>query len=144
MSMFKNNKELVIHYVKRLWEERDTSVVDELVAENCAIHSPFTTIYGSMSMKAIMEKWMEAFPNLALKWDDFIAEDDKVVSLWHATGTHMGSFFETTPTHQEVKYSGVTTYKIYKGKIVEYWALVDMHAILSQLKVYGHISEAVE
>ena len=65
-----------------------------------------------------MEKWLLAFPDLHITWEDFVAEEDKVVSRWRAQGTHLGGFFDTKPTHKEISYSGVTTYRFEKGKIV--------------------------
>ena len=96
-------------------------------------------------MKEVIEKWLNAFPDLTVEWEDFIEEGNKVVSRWKATGTHLGGFFETSPSHQEVSYSGVTIYTLNKkGKVIEYWALVDMHAIMSQLMKYESISDAIE
>jgi len=139
-----DNKEIIKEYSKRLWDQRDLSVIDEYVIPTAKIHSPLNTVEGSCTMKEIAEKWLNAFPDLILKWEDFISDGNKVVSRWRATGTHMGSFFETAPTHHEIAYSGITIYTMENNKITEYWALVDMHAILSQLEGFETISEAIE
>ena len=55
----------------------------------------------------------------------------------------MGSFFETAPTHKEVTYTGVTTFELKQGKVAEYWALVDVHAILDQLGEFEHMADAL-
>ena len=138
------NKEIIINYSKQLWEKKDLSVVDQVFLNDAIIHSPLNTVKGRLTMKEIVEKWLSAFPDLIIHWEDFIAEGDLVVSRWKAVGTHMGGFFETNPTHREIAYSGVSTYKLKDGKVVEYWALVDMHAILSQLGEYESVAEAVE
>lgn len=139
-----NNKEIVIKYSKQLWEQKDLSIIDEIFAEDAIIHSPLNKYKGNLPMKEIAQKWLHAFPDLMVTWDDFIAEGDKVVSSWTAFGTHLGGFYETSPTHREVRYSGVTTYQLKDGKIIQYWALVDMHSILNQLMGYESISEAVD
>ena len=72
-----------------------------------------------------------------------VAEGDQVAVRWQANGTHLGSFFETNPTHQEVYYSGVTFFTLRENKIAEYWALVDMHALLKQAGVES-LSEAID
>ena len=138
-----NNKQIVINYSKKVWEERDLSVINDVFDGSCKIHSPFSTVAGKECMNIIVDKWLTAFPDMVVTWDDFIAEDDKVVSRWRASGTHLGGFFETKPTHREVSFSGVITYRLDADKIVEYWSLVDMHRILSQLKDYNSVAEAL-
>lgn len=139
-----NNKEIIKHYSHLIWENRDLTALDRYVDVNAVIHSPMNRFVGSHTMRAVIEKWLEAFPDLAITWEDFVAEEDRVVSRWRATGTHLGGFFNTRPTHQEIEYTGVTTYRLSHGKIVEYWALVDIHAILSQLTDCESIAEALE
>lgn len=139
-----NNKELVKIYSRLVWENRDLSAIERYVDANAVIHSPMNRVAGSRTMRAVLEKWLEAFPDLTVEWEDFIAEGDKVVSRWRAKGTHLGGFFNTRPTHEEIEYSGVTTYRLMNGKIVEYWALVDIHAILSQLNDCESMAEALE
>lgn len=140
----KNNKDIIINYSKAVWGDRNLDIIDQMVKAHAKIHSPLSTIEGKETMREIVEKWLLAFPDLTITWQDFIAEGDKVVSRWRAAGTHLGGFFETKPTHKEVSYSGVTTYRLENGKIAEYWALVDMHALLSQLQEYQSVAEALE
>lgn len=139
-----SNKDLIIAYSKALWNERNTDVIDMYFAKDARIHSPFHTCQGSDTMHDIVEKWLSAFPDLSIKWDEFIAENDKVVSRWSAEGTHLGGFFDTKPTYREVRYTGITIYQLKDGKIIDYRALVDMHAILSQLEEYDSIEDALE
>ena len=138
-----NNKEIVRRFSIVLWEQRDLSIIDELFIAEPTIRSPLNPTIGCLSMREIADKWLEAFPDIAIKWLDFIAEDDKVVSRWFANGTHLGSFFDTRPTHKEVAYSGVTTFVLQDQKIVEYAALVDVHSILKQLGV-ASLAEAID
>ena len=138
------NKEIVIQFSKKFWEQQDITAVDKYVSEHCVIHTPLTMRYGSLTLKEIARKWFDAFPDLLLFWRDFIAEDDKVVCRWRAKGTHLGSFFETRPTHEEISFIGVTTYRIEDGIIKEYWSLIDIHTILKQLGCYQSMSEVVD
>ena len=139
-----NNKEIIKQFCKALWEDRDLGIIDKTFSENAVMHSPFNAYYGSVTMHDIANKWLTAFPDLKISWEDFIWEGDKVVCRWRATGTHMGSFFDTSPTHKEVTYTGVGTFQLEDGKVIQYWGLVDMHAILRQLEVYESIAEVVE
>lgn len=140
----RSNKDIIIDYSKALWNERNVAVIDQVVAPDAKIHSPFNTVHGSDTMHTIVEKWLAAFPDLAITWEEFIADGNKVVSRWSARGTHLGGFFDTKPTYREVYYSGITIYHLEKGKIIDYRALVDIHAILSQLEEYDSLEEALE
>jgi len=139
------NTDIIKKYHKRLWENQDLSAIDDTFVGDALIQSPLNTTTDPMSMKEVVEKWLHAFPDLEVEWQEYIEEGNKVMSRWRAKGTHMGSFFETSPSHQEVSYSGVTIYTLNKeGKVVEYWALVDMHAIMTQLMKYESISDAID
>ena len=89
-----DNKSLVKVFCQRLWEQRDLSVVDEFFMDDAKIYSPFNVKYGALTMKEIAEKWLTAFPDLLLNWQDIISDDGKVVVRWQAEGTHMGSFLK--------------------------------------------------
>ena len=76
---------------------------------------------------------MEAFPDLLIQIDSIVEDGAVVAARWHARGTHLGSFFSTQPTHEEISYMGVTFLTFNDSKIVDYWVLVDIHWILKQL-----------
>ncbi len=139
-----SNKDIIKHYMKELWENKNLAIIDEVFADDAIIHSPFSLEQGALTMKEIANKWLNAFPDFKMDWEDFIAEGNKVVCRWWATGTHMGSFFETNPTHQEVSFSGVATFELLNGKVAEYWVLVDIHALLQQLEGYETLTEALD
>lgn len=139
------NKQIIETFSRRLWDDKDLTAIDEFMVDDAVIHSPLNTTTGTITMKEVVQKWLTAFPDLMVKSHDIIAEDNKVVWCWEASGTHLGSFFDTSPSHQEVQYSGVTIYTLNnQGKIIEYWALVDMHAIMRQLMKYESMSEVLD
>lgn len=139
-----SNKDTIKHFCEELWHNHNLDVIDEVFHDDAIIHSPFNIKQGSITMREAAEKWLQSFPDLEITINDLIAEDDKVVARWTAHGTHMGSFFETNPTHKEVTYAGVSTFEFKEGKVAEYWALVDMNAILAQLGDFEHMSEALD
>jgi predicted ester cyclase len=138
------NKDIITEYSNAVWNDHDLLAIDRYFEPDAQIRSPFKTVQGRSAMHEIIEKWLIAFPDLTIKWVEFIAEDDKVVSRWTAQGTHLGGFFDTRPTYKEVEFSGIIIYRLKNSQIVDYWSLVDMHAILSQLEEYGSIEEALE
>lgn len=138
------NKDVIRRFTEELWHNHNLDVIDDVFYEDAIIHSPFNIKQGRMTMHDAAQKWLESFPDLEIEINDLIAEEDKVVARWRARGTHTGSFFDTTPTHKEVAFSGVTTFELKSGKVAEYWALVDMNAILVQLGDFEHMSEVLD
>ena len=139
-----SNKDIIIEYSRRIWEDHDLDYIDQVFHKDAIIHSPLNVRSGTTTMRETIDKWLTAFPDLEINWLDFVAEGNKVVSRWRALGTHLGSFFETSPSHTDVSYSGVTFYTFEDGKVAEYWALVDMHNLLRQLEGYESVSEIIE
>lgn len=120
-------------YHTLIWDKKDIHAVDQFFDSEALIHSPVKTTQGTESMKSVITQWHQGFPDLVVHWDDFICEDDKVVSRWHAEGTQRGEFLSKQPTNNKVTYSGMTIYQLRDNKIVQYWAMVDMGSIEKQL-----------
>ena len=139
------NKASARRFITKLWQEHDMAVIPELFSPDVRVISPLNRTGLPLKIEDIYRKWTEAFPDLIFKIHYLLGEGDRVVFSWTATGTHLGSFFDTSPSHQEISYSGITTLIFNEaGDIVVYDALVDMHAILAQLMEYESIAEVVE
>ena len=87
---------------------------------------------GHRQYSAVMKK---AFPDLDRRIEDLVAEGDKVVARWTATGTNTGEFQGMPPTGRTATSSGITIFRIADGRIVEEWSESDMLGLLQQLGV---------
>ena len=76
-----------------------------------------------------------AFLDIRVAVEDQVAERDKVVSRWTATGTHTGDLMGIPPTGRRVDISGVTINRFSGGKIVEDWYQSDDLGMMQQLGV---------
>lgn len=128
-------KSLIEAYSDQVWNAKNIKAVDLLFTENSTIHSPLKTLKGGRAMKGVIEVWLSAFPDLIVDHEAFIAEEDTVVSRWRASGTHKGTFKGIEATGLPISYSGVSIYRLVDGKVTDYWAYVNLHYILEQLKV---------
>ncbi len=128
-----NNLEIIKSYSFELWNEKVISAIDKYFATDALIHSPWRTARGTNEMITTTQKWYTAFPDLKILWKDFICEDQKIVSLWQASGSHGGPFLVYPATNKRIDYSGVTIYHLYNGKIVEYWILPDLYTLVDQI-----------
>lgn len=82
----------------------------------------------------MVQAWLKGFPDLSVKNELIISENDLVSIQWSAKGTHKGEFKGKKPTGKPVAYSGVTVYRIRNSQIIEYWAYLDMQYLLSQIE----------
>ena len=66
--------------------------------------------------------------------EDQIAEGDKVVTRWTATGTHQGEFFGVGPTGKRIEMTGISIERFDEGgKLVEEWPEYNLLGVLRQL-----------
>lgn len=126
-------KKIAESYVHRIWDERNLNAIDELISSKCVIHSLLGDFQGPESMKKIVQTWLIGFPDLIVKNIAFICENDLVVIHWQAHGSHQGEFKGIKPTGKTVDYAGATIYRIQEGKIIEYWAYIDLQQLLKQI-----------
>lgn len=125
--------------VRRLIEsfnEKDMSVIDELVADTYIDHAPFPEqLPGREGMKQAHHIFYSAFPDIHETAEDIIAEGDKVMVRWTIRATHKGKFVGLPPTGKSVTVAGIDIYRIVDGKIVENWHNTDSTGLLYQLGV---------
>ena len=53
-----------------------------------------------------------AFPDIAVTVYDRVAEEDKVVTRWSATGTHTGSFAGVAATGRSITVTGIHIHRV--------------------------------
>ena len=68
---------------------------------------------------------------------DQVAEDDKVVTRWSASGTHAGDFAGVPATGRLVTVTGIHIHRIRHGRLVEHWEELNLLGVLRQLGVVG-------
>lgn len=127
-------KDIAEEYAEKVWNRKEIGTIDRLVHKDVLIHSLLGDFRGPEPMKEVVRAWLKGFPDLAVKNESIISENDLVSIQWSAKGTHEGEFKGRKPTAKSVSYSGVTVYRINTGQIVEYWAYLDMQHLLSQIE----------
>ncbi len=130
----KGTKEIAETYVARIWNDQDLTAIDDFVSDKCVIHSSLGEFIGKSHLKTVVQTYLKAFPDISVKNNVVIAENDLVAVQWEVKATHQGEFKDIKPTGRQIAYSGVTIYRINHDKIVEYWAYLDLNHILKQIK----------
>jgi steroid delta-isomerase-like uncharacterized protein len=129
------NKAIVLRYTEEVWNQRNLDVLNELMTTDVINHSPIRLELDLETHKQIMSMYLNAFPEFHVTTDDLIAEGDKVVNRWTATGIHQGELMGVPATGKQVVWTGITVSRLADGKIVETWWSYDVLGILQQLGV---------
>lgn len=133
--MSEQNKAIVRRSLEEVYNRGNLDAVDELVSEDFLAHTTSQDIRGAMQMKQYVRELRRAFPDLHMVIDDQIAEGDKVVTRWTASGTHTGPFQGIPPTGKHGSMSGIDIDYVVGGKAVECWTISDDLSLLQQLGV---------
>jgi steroid delta-isomerase-like uncharacterized protein len=129
------NKVLVQSAVEEVLNGRNVSAADTLFADNFVRYDAATpnVSLGRKGMAFLTSYYRSAFPDLNYTVEDVIAEGDRVVTRWTATGTHQGFFGLYAPTGNQVTWSGVMIWQVRDGKILTVWVDQDTAGHTRQL-----------
>jgi len=136
--MSEQNKALFKRTIEEVLNQRKLEVIGEVYAANFVLHDPSALggkISGPQHYKRFAEIYLAAFPDLHFTINDQIADGDKVVTRWTATGTHRGALMSVAPTGNRVTMTGISISRVQNGKLVEGWGNSDTLGILQQLGV---------
>jgi predicted ester cyclase len=106
------NKRKVRLFVEAVWNEGRLELIDELVAADYLGHVPRIErdVHGPDGLRRLVARGRRAHPDLYVKIDDQIAEDDRVATRWRATTSHTG---------RSACYAGISIVRLLAGKQVE-------------------------
>ena len=102
----------------------DFEAARELYSANFADHVNGRDFHGHEGVKESVSFYQEVFPDLRIRVDDQVHEEDRVCSRFTMSGTHRG---------RRVEVSGITISRIEDGRIVEDWSVTDTASLLRQL-----------
>jgi steroid delta-isomerase-like uncharacterized protein len=121
--------------LEEVWNHRNPSVIDELVAANYVhndVLSPDAPT-GIDGYKQFVQQYLTAFPDMQITiHDDFVA-GDKTVTRWTATGTHNGDLPGLPRTGKRISVHGITIARLSNGKFIESWNNWDALGMMQQL-----------
>jgi steroid delta-isomerase-like uncharacterized protein len=128
------NKALMRRWIEEGHNNRNLSVADELYDPAFVWHlTPVGEIRGTEALKQLIKSVHTAFPDWHITVEELVAESDKVMTHWRATGTHQGEFMGVAPTGQQVTTSGIIIGRIAGGEFVEAWEVWDALGLMQQL-----------
>ena len=105
------NKQKVRLFVEAVWNEGRLELIDDLVAADYIGRFPQIdgAVHGPEGVRRLVSRGRQAYPDLYVKIEDQIAEDDRVATRWRATG----------PSGDPQCYVGISIVRLLAGKQVD-------------------------
>lgn len=136
MGAAEDNKALVRRFSVEVFDEGNTSLVDEILAEDFVDHTaPAVQPPGREGVKWVAKMFQEAFTNWRTEIEGVIAEGDTVAFWGTGRGVHTGTFMGVPGSGREISIPGMHIIKIRNGKIAEHWSYNDQMGTMHQLGV---------
>jgi predicted ester cyclase len=120
----------LLHISARRWLDEfwngNLALADVILAPAYVRHDPDGPMIGPDAHRRFVAGIRAEFPDLHFTTEDLVAEGDRVVVRWTATGTHV-------PINRRITFPGMDILCIREGRIVESWPCYDRLAIERQL-----------
>ena len=120
------------------WCKGNVDAFDEIYAIDCAWHSPpLPDVEGLEAGKERVVGIRQAYSDIQVTYEEWIAEEDTIVYRWTWQAKHTGQSpsLPIPPTGKEVIKKGCVVVHIADGKIVEELEYADYLGFLQQLGV---------
>lgn len=133
--MLNENKQVVVD----CWEvanSHDASGFDKYYAEDVVYHGNDGEIRGRENVKAYLQGFLTALPDIKITIEDIFGEGDRVFSRARLEGTNTGEFNGMPATGRRIDLRWImNACRVDGGRIVEEWEIVDQFEIMKQLGV---------
>ena len=131
--MLEQNKQVVLD----CWEvanRHDVAGFDQFYAEDVVYHGNDGEIRGRDNVKAYLQGFITALPDIKLTVEDIFGEGERVFSRARLQGTNTGTFNGIPPTGKPLDISWVMNVaRVAQGKIIEEWEILDQLELMRQL-----------
>jgi predicted ester cyclase len=132
------NKDKARRFVEEGFGQGKLEIVEEVLDPNFVCYDPNSEageVRGAQNIKQEIEYFRQAVPDLTYTVEDQLAEGDKVVTRYTASGTHQGEFFGVAPTGKRIEMRGIQIDRFDEesGKMVEEWPEYDLLGAMRQM-----------
>lgn len=128
----------LVHRMVDALNATDVDAQDEYWAEDMVWHGPpgFGVVHGIEAFKTeVLGQFFGAFPDFHGEFEIELADDDWVVGTGVVTGTHLGDWFNISPTGKQMEMRYSDFWRIENGILKENWVMIDHLGVLEQLGV---------
>jgi steroid delta-isomerase-like uncharacterized protein len=130
--MVTENKLILRRFFEELFNQGDLTAADEIISVAYRNHN---AVPGELPGREGLKQWVAqmrtAVRDLYLTIEDQIAEGDKVVTRWTATGIQQGGFASLPPTGKPMVLTAIQIHLVVDGQIQESWLTWDVVDVTS-------------
>jgi steroid delta-isomerase-like uncharacterized protein len=128
------NEDLMRAFYDDVMSGGDLDRIPELVSEDVVDHeAPPEMPKGIEGVKAFVQMYRGAFPDLSASVEDIFAQGDRAVARVRYTGTHQGELMGVAPSGNRVDIETIDIVRIADGKCVEHWGVTDNMGLMQQI-----------
>lgn len=130
------NKAIIRRYVEEFWNKGNQAVAEEVIAEDAVFHDQVRDgdlPPGRAGALEAARRMRVGSPDFTMDLHDMIAEGDRVVIRYSATGTHAGDFFGLPATQRVASLEAIAIVRMENGRIVEGWQESDRLGLVQGL-----------
>jgi predicted ester cyclase len=115
------NKRKVQLFVEGVWNEGRLELIEDLIGDDYVGRVPCreSGVLGPQGVHQLVSGLRRAHPDLHVKIDDQIAEDDRVATRWHATTRGAAARDGSGRTGRTLCYAGISIVRLLAGKQVD-------------------------
>jgi steroid delta-isomerase-like uncharacterized protein len=130
------NKSITRRWIEQGWNQGNLAVINEIYDPNFLQHEPEpATVNSAEALKHYVGAFRNGMPDLHFSIDDLIAEGDKVVWRFTATGTHQAELWGIPPTGKKSTVTGIVEFRFANSRIAEAWVNFDTLGMLQQMGI---------
>jgi steroid delta-isomerase-like uncharacterized protein len=127
-------KQFIATYTEEVWNRHRVDAMDRFYSPAYQHHDLSRPDVRTLAdYKQWARDLLVGLPDFQVAADELIAEGDRAVKRWTASGHHNGVLAGIPPTGQAIQFSGVSLYRLEGERIVESWYVYDMLGLAQQL-----------
>jgi len=107
------------------------SLFDELADPRFVSYLPDGSSVTIQVYRQAIAGSLAAMQDLHVTIQDQVAEGDKVVTRWRATGTPQVPFAGRQPDGKRITVTAIHIHRIEGNKLIEHWEAINLHAVKS-------------
>lgn len=131
-SLQEQNKAIAKRAFEELLSQGHFELAEQLYAKDFVNHGAQRDA-NLEEDQAALRGWHQAFSDITIAPEKFIAEGDLVTVYWRARGTNTGTGNGLPATGKKAELAGITIWRIVDGKIKEEWSAFDQLSMMQQL-----------
>ena len=135
MSIEEENKEVARRVIDEVFNNKNMSVLSELVSPNYIYHGSQGEYQGLEGLREIISAYHNAFPDIHVTIDEMVAEGNTVACRLSIQGTFKGEMMGMAPTSKQLNQVEGVFIHFEDGKEVEAFPFYDGIPFFQQLGI---------